>query len=391
MMLLTLIKILGPAFLLLEMAGSSLALEAQEHTKSMAEVRAQMRAPLSAEQTFRLRAQIVRARYDEDLRLLRTKSRSGSMEEILRQLQGGDILLVRTTSLAGSIAARSAEVPGQFSHLILIAEDPATHELKAIQSDQSKGLSVNKVELPLFAEYVRMGLFRYAQPGLAKAAAGKTLAKVRSRLRTGPIRYDNKMDIEDSSAIYCTEVATWAFSTVGLRVPARLSKVRFLSTSLREELGIDTDEVFTPQDLEVDRRFTLVQEWRDLSRLQELYQADAIFGKYFTWLADGTEQLHPGFVNNLAVSAVGSVFAGKIASRIGENPGDSQRVTQLMKYSLSMYATVSTYKAALQKELRFVDTRFFKEVDYEEILERLRRENRLQWQVDPADDVYYGR
>jgi hypothetical protein len=56
-----------------------------------------------------------------------------------------------------------------------------------------------------------------------------------------------------------------------------------------------------------------------------------------------------------------------------------------------MYATVSTYKAALQKELRFVDTRFFKEVDYEEILERLRRENRLQWQVDPADDVYYGR
>jgi hypothetical protein len=76
---------------------------------------------------------------------------------------------------------------------------------------------------------------------------------------------------------------------------------------------------------------------------------------------------------------------------IGENPGDRQRVMQLMKYSLSMYATVSTYQAALQKELRTVDTRFFKEADYEEILERLRRENRLQGQLDPADDVYYGR
>lgn len=390
-MLLNLIKILGPTVLLLELASPSLALEVQERTKSMAEVRAQMHAPLSAEQAFQLRAQIVRTRYDEDLQLLRTRSESGSMEGILRQLRGGDILLVRTTSLTGSIAARSAEVPGQFSHLILIAEDPATHELNAIQSDQSKGLSVNKVAPSLFAEYVRMGLFRFAQPGLAKAAAGKLLAKVQSRLREGPIRYDNKMDIEDSSAIYCTEVATWAFNTVGLRVPARLSKVRFLSAPLREELGIGTDEIFTPQDLEVDPRFTLVKEWRDLSHLQELYQVDAVFGKYLTWLADGTEQLHPGFVNKLAVSAVGSVFAGKIASMIGENPGDRQRVMQLMKYSLSMYATVSTYQAALQKELRTVDTRFFKEADYEEILERLRRENRLQGQLDPADDVYYGR
>jgi hypothetical protein len=346
---------------------------------------------LSEGRAFNLRRQIAQGRYNQDMQLVRQKNQIATSNDIVSSLRSGDLLLVRTTSLTGSIAARASEVPGQFSHLILIAEDSFSHELKAIQSDQGEGVHIDKVDMETLKPYVRMGLFRFENPKLAKLAAEKLLQVIETRMLSGPIRYDNKMDFHDSSSIYCTEIASWAFSLVGVNVPQRLSHIHFLTPELRDELGISTNEIFTPQDIEIDSRFKLVKEWRDLNHLQETYLADAIFEKYYSWIADGIVQLKPGVLNRATVSLLASLFSSKIAQHLGEDPADGKRVTQLMKYSLSMYGAITTYEAAIKKELRFVDTTYYKVSDYEVLLEQLRRENRLDGQRDPTEDVYYGR
>jgi hypothetical protein len=345
----------------------------------------------SPEETFQLRQRIVQARYEADQHFLRGQRQSVSTQTIYRDLRPGDILLVRSTSFNGSVAARTSEVPGQFSHLLLIAQDPRTQELKTIESDQSTGVVISKVTPATVTDWVRVGLFRYKDSQVAKKAAERLLVLTERRLKSGPIHYDNHMDLSNASTVYCTEIATWAFKLVGVQVPESLSEVKFLDEIVRKDLELKSNRIFTPQDLEIDPRFTLVREWRRPQDLQEIYFADAVLGKYFSWLAEDKEKLKPGIFSKFVGALGKKFFAKKIADRLGEDTSDKQRLSNLLQYGLTMLTTVSNYESALKKELYFVDTRFFTVSDYDAVLEKLRLENRLQGQSSQGEDSYYGR
>jgi hypothetical protein len=358
---------------------------------SMAHVRSQLHNEMSPEDVFNLRQQIVQARYEEDQNYLHGQRQYIVNKDIFKELRSGDILLARSKSLIGSLAARASEVPGQFSHLIFIARDPFTKELKQIESDQGAGVVISKVTSSSLMHWVRIGLFRYHNPKVAKAAAESFLAQAQRRLKMGPIQYDNRMDLNDNSTVYCTEIVTWAFKLVGVQVPQWPSEIRFLNATARKNLGIKTDRVFTPQDLEVDPRFVLVKEWRNPEDLQGIYRSDAIFGRYFVWLREGKEHLNPGLLSKIASTLGKTLFASTVADRLGEDVSDKRRLSNLIRYGFTMYMTLSNYEAALKKELYYVDTSYFTVADYEDVLERLRLENRLQGQSSQAENMYYGR
>lgn len=347
--------------------------------------------PPSASSLLDARRAIVQSRYDEDQRLLHTRKQSTSLSQILGSLQSGDILLIRSSSLGGSIAARAAEVPGQFSHLMVIAEHPSTKKLIGIDSDQGVGVKMAPIDGTVFAEYARVGLFRYKDTRIARVAAQNLLKSLIQRSKLGPIKYDNRMDLSDTSAAYCTELATWAFSSVGVQVPQHLSQVRFLNKDLREALGIYTDRIFLPQDLEVDSRFVKVKEWRNLDLLQSSYMSDAIFSQYFRWVVEGSEDLKPGLLNRGTVLLLEKLFPAKAASFTGEDIKDRAYSSGLLRYGISMYFRVNAYKMALKKELRLTDTKYFHESDYENLLEQLHRDHLLNGEQDPREDLYYGR
>jgi hypothetical protein len=343
-----------------------------EPVTQMSQVRSTLHSGMSADDVFRLREKIVQARFDDDQKYLRGEKQNDDSQSLLSKIKSGDILLVRSTSLTGSIVSDSSEVPGQFSHLIFVVTDPLTNELKTVEADQGTGVVISKLELKTVDHWVRVGLFRFHDSAVAEAAGQKLLNQVSK----SNIKYDNHLNLADNSSLYCTEVATLAFRTVGVEVPERISRIPFLNVQLLNHLNMESSLVFTPQDIEVDSRFSLVTEWRKTDELQSVYQNDAVFGKYFQWVLEKKESLEPSVMGNI-ISFVGkNLFLKKVADMIGEDASNKSDISNYLKYAVTMYSAVSSYKSLLSNQVKKKDTRYYTVNDYKEILEKSKNESK---------------
>jgi hypothetical protein len=79
--------------------------------------------------------------------------------------------------------------------------------------------------------------------------------------------------------LFCSEVASLGFqiATGGrLRLPRYRTALRMKNDAFLKGIGIAVEASFAPSDLEVETRFALVAEWRNLAKTQRSRMTDAV-------------------------------------------------------------------------------------------------------------------
>lgn len=205
-------------------------------------------------------------------------------------LRSGDLLLVRSPSFISAAIARIGDEDGQFSHLglVFVADDGSRFVIEALIES---GVVISPLDEWLTEERDRLLVLGYGDRRLAEKAAQDMYHLVQSQRSKGSIiPYDFDMDRSDSSELFCAELVGFAYemaSNGSLTLPAYPTSLQALRDHpFLEDLGVGSSTTFSPGDMEVDPRFQLVAEWRDLRNTAESRIQDAILTSVLEWMAD---------------------------------------------------------------------------------------------------------
>ncbi|MBI4803389.1 MAG: hypothetical protein HY796_12795 [Elusimicrobia bacterium] len=291
----------------------------------------------------------------------------------------GDIMLSRGTNMMGSLAARMSETPGEYSHLGVVYRDTETRGLVILASDSGVGATVEPIE-KFLAGRVRLMVMRYKDAGPAEKAA----QLMRARLEKN-VPYDYSLNSDDDSALYCTEIAATGFKMAGqIKVPLQMSRLPGAGRSaMYSNIGIAGPSVFLPQDLEVDPRFEVMTEWTDYSKISELNEVDAVYGKMAQWM----DRENYVFTKNILNQGIGRILATLAGKKIRDTVGGlgGSVITNGFDYGLTLYQFVTLLRAKMDESIKN-KTGYRSLADMNKILEDIRVEEYRQYK----DAFLYG-
>jgi len=189
-------------------------------------------------------------------------------------IHSGDLLVSRGGYPTSALIARGNDYPGNFSHVALVHVDPATGTASAIESHIESGVVISPVKKYLEDKKLRIMVLRpradlpelRADPMLPHRAAATML----ERAVQTHIPYDFEMDYQDPSRLFCSEVASAAYLSQGVRLWTGLSTIS--RPGLRRwlaDFGVRHFETEEPSDLEYDPQLVVVAEWRDTAMLMQ--------------------------------------------------------------------------------------------------------------------------
>lgn len=196
------------------------------------------------------------------------------------RVHSGDLLLSRGTAPTSALIARGSDYPGSFSHVALVHVAAASGVVSLVEAHIERGVAIASAGTYLADAKWRLVVLRprpdlpalRRNPLLPHRAASRALAEAHARR----IPYDFAMDASDSASMFCSEVASWAYSTQGVRL--WMGRSRISSPGLARWLGsfgVRHFETQEPSDLEADPQLAVVAEWRHPERLWQdhLYSA----------------------------------------------------------------------------------------------------------------------
>lgn len=225
--------------------------------------------------------------------------------DLIKDLKSGDIILSRGNAYTSAAISALGEYDTQFSHLSVVYRDPKG-KLWTIESHIEVGVFVRPLEDHIRDKNFRTMILRYQGPVVARKAAEYIFNKVKKASdTTGNINYDFAFDAEDSSELFCSEVASHAFSEVTnnqVKLPMFSSRITKKKPDFVAQLGITVEESFIPADLEVDPRFDLIAEWKNAAKITDNLQKDAVLQAMFLW----SDQY--GYVMNQASSVTSLTY-----------------------------------------------------------------------------------
>ena len=219
------------------------------------------------------------------------------------EFKNGDIMIARGPSFLSAIISRIGDVQSQFSHVIVVHVDKDTKKVETIEAYVGPGLGVYDIDYALKNENVRLLLLRSKDQDLASKAADFMYAKAKAAIASGhPIPYDYKFNFLDHSAVSCAEVALWAYQEAsdGKVMLPYYPTVLSTNPDFLKRIGMSPGTTFTPGDLEVDPRFDMVMEWRDLRFTRDSRVKDSIMTSMLNWVDQDEYQLHDTWTSRLA-------------------------------------------------------------------------------------------
>ena len=148
-------------------------------------------------------------------------------------LRDGDVILLRTSSVRG-LFVRVTDNAGDFTHAGIVRRRGGVVDV--VHADPERGLdgnrAVRRVSLAAFANDARasdVAVFRLRDERNGAARAAAEWAGVQAQKA---VPFDEHFNLEDSTALYCTELLWRAFGHAGIRVavterrPFRLQSAR---------------------------------------------------------------------------------------------------------------------------------------------------------------------
>ncbi|MBO9667495.1 MAG: hypothetical protein J7501_11870 [Bdellovibrio sp.] len=208
-------------------------------------------------------------------------------------LQPGDVLLIRGKSYVSAMIARIGDEEGNFSHMAIVAEDDHG-ALFIVESLIQYGVVVTPLEQWRKTPDARVALFRQPDMALAHKAASISYAWGQKHAE-----YDFAMDDNDYDKVFCAEVIRYAYDKASdgkLMVPLYRSHVtKFKGGAYPKSLGVTSDSLFAPYDIEVDPRFDLVAEWKYFPLLRQVRMQDSVFQSIYAWMPGLNYSFYPNW------------------------------------------------------------------------------------------------
>lgn len=230
-------------------------------------------------------------------------------------LKSGDVLLVRGKSHVSAMIARIGDEEGNFSHIALVGED-AKGKLHVVEALIQYGTIITPLEKWRQSYDARVALYRSHDPELAKKAGRIMYDKARKALDAKKgIRYDFKMDDDDYTEFFCSEVVRYAYDIASggrIKVPQfRSTLTKFKDREYPESLGVTKETLFAPYDIEVDPRFDFIAEYRHYPLLRQVRMQDAVLQSMYSWMIEKDYKFY------WAPQHSGLAYIAKIARQFG--------------------------------------------------------------------------
>ncbi len=257
------------------------------------------------------------------------------------EFRNGDLLITRGVSYLSANIARIGTSETQFSHVVFYHRDAASGKQETIESYVGEGVGTYDINYALRNENARIMVLRAKDASLADRAANQMYTRVTQAVAAGaPIQYDFQFEWDNPDKMSCAEVARAAFKAASSNqvvIPQYPSQIQFRNTDYIERIGMGNGWTFAPGDMELDPRFELVAEWRDLRLTRDSRQKDAILTEMFKWMEEKNYVLHDTFTSSLAGKLVWpsshTVFwplVRKATGAPGSTPKVPKRVFQTM-------------------------------------------------------------
>ncbi len=187
-------------------------------------------------------------------------------------IHSGDILVSRGGAPTSALIARGNDYPGNFSHVALVYVDEKTGKTYIIESHIEKGVAIASIDdylkdkkLRIMALRLRADNSNLLQDKMLTHKAAKFAFELASAQH---IAYDFEMNINDSTKLFCSEVASFAYKKFGINLWMGLSSISSKGVAKwLAAFGVKNFVTQEPSDLEYDPQLTVVAEWRDPNTL----------------------------------------------------------------------------------------------------------------------------
>lgn len=204
------------------------------------------------------------------------------------QFRSGDVFISRGTAFTSAAISRITDDDANFSHLAILYVDEKTGEKWMVEAHIEVGSIVTRFDDYRFDGKARAVQLRFHDGDLAHRAAKLIHDRVKVASDSGEnICYDFAMDMADRNCLFCSEVVSVAFaigSSERVQVPRFPSTITMKNRDFVSRLGVAATRTFAPADIELDGRFKVVAEWRDLGKVNLLHEYDAILTSIFLWM-----------------------------------------------------------------------------------------------------------
>ncbi|NUN06314.1 MAG: hypothetical protein HUU57_11185 [Bdellovibrio sp.] len=252
-------------------------------------------------------------------------------------LKTGDVMLIRGKSYVSAMIARISDEEANFSHLAIIGEDK-TGKKYVVEALIQHGVIVTPLEKWRDQEDARVALYRQKDAALGQLAGRKMYETAKAALDKGSaIPYDFAMEDKDHSAVFCSEVVSWAYemaSDNSYIIPKFRSSIsKFKNSNYPRSLGLLSSTLFSPHDIEVDPRFELVAEYRFYPLLRQVRMQDTVLQSIYSWIIEKNYEFYWSPTHSV------KTFLGKFIRQFG-----------FMGDKLPKYMPMSTLKTTLQFE-----------------------------------------
>jgi len=202
-------------------------------------------------------------------------------------LQTGDVIMTRGSAITSAAIARIGDIDSQFSHLALIYKDEKNGQALTLEAYIEDGAKIRTLKAFLHHGIHRAVVLRHKNRDLAARAAKLMYERFK---KEKVIPYDFKMNLEDHSELFCSEVVANAYEIASgseVLLPKYKSTITGSNHEFAQRLDINIAEMFAPGDMQLETQFDLVAEWRDLAWLSTLRQRDMAMTAMYNWVAEG--------------------------------------------------------------------------------------------------------
>lgn len=197
------------------------------------------------------------------------------------EVHSGDMLVSRGGAEVSALISRGNDYPGNFSHVALLYVDEQSQVPYLIEAHIEKGVAVSTLAQYEADKKLRFMILRpradlpslVRDPMLPHKAACAMYKEAFSR----HIPYDFKMNFYDSSSMFCSEVASYAYKKNNFNIWQSLSTISSPGVvNWLHDFGVENFVTQMPSDLEYDPQLSVVAEWRDPETLYKDHLDNAV-------------------------------------------------------------------------------------------------------------------